>query len=59
MRRLRWRFEEKDVDDEKVIVSHVSKDKIATSRNEEFTKSINIAIVDKDEFNEICRYENV
>jgi hypothetical protein len=42
-----------------VIASHASEDKIATSRNEESTKSIDIAIVDKDEFNEICRYENV
>jgi hypothetical protein len=42
-----------------VIASHVSEDKITTNRNEEFTKSINIVIVDKDEFNEICRYENV
>jgi hypothetical protein len=42
-----------------VIASHASEDKIATSRNEESTKSINIAIVDRDEFNEICRYENV
>jgi hypothetical protein len=42
-----------------MITSHASENKIATSRNEEFTKSINITIVNKDEFYEICRYENV
>jgi hypothetical protein len=42
-----------------VIVSHASEDKIAISRNKESTKSIDIAMIDKDEFNEICRYENV
>jgi hypothetical protein len=42
-----------------VIASHVSEDKIVINRNEEFTKSIDIVIVDRDEFNEICRYENV
>jgi hypothetical protein len=59
MRRLQWRFEEEDVDDEKIIANHISENKIVTSKNEEFIKSINIAIVDKDEFNEICRYENM
>jgi hypothetical protein len=58
-RRLRWRFKEEDVNDEKVIASHVSEDKIVINRNEESIKSINITIVDRDEFNEICRYENV
>jgi hypothetical protein len=42
-----------------MIVNHASEDKIIISKNEEFTKLIDIAIVDKDEFNEICRYENV
>jgi hypothetical protein len=58
-RRFRWRFEEKDVDDEKMIANHVSENKIAISRNKESIKSINITMIDKDEFNEICRYENV
>jgi hypothetical protein len=42
-----------------MIANHANEDKIATNRNEEFTKLINITIVDRNEFNEICRYENV
>jgi hypothetical protein len=59
MRRFRWRFEEKDVNDEKMIANYVREDKIVINRNKESTKLINITIVDKNEFNEICRYENV
>jgi hypothetical protein len=58
-RRLRWRSEGEGAGDEEVTASHASEDKIATSRDEGPTKSIDIAIVDRDEFNEICRYENV
>jgi hypothetical protein len=42
-----------------MIANYVSEDKITISRNKESTKLIDITIVDKDEFNEICRYENV
>jgi hypothetical protein len=42
-----------------MIANHINENKIAISRNEEFTKLINITIVNKNEFNEICRYKNV
>jgi hypothetical protein len=42
-----------------MIVSHASENKIAINKDKEFIKSINIVMMNKDEFNEICRYENV
>jgi hypothetical protein len=42
-----------------MIANHASEDKIIINRNKESTKSINTTMIDKDEFNEICRYENV
>jgi hypothetical protein len=42
-----------------MIANYASEDKITISKNKEFTKSIDITMIDKDEFNEICRYENV